>query len=40
MGDFNAHAALCYSSTDDGEAATRGANIVDALDNTILVVIN
>ena len=40
MGDFNAHGALWYSSTDDGAAATRGVDIVEALDDTTLVVIN
>ena len=40
MGDFNAHDALWYSSTDDAAAANRGANIVEALDITTLMVIN
>ena len=40
MGDFNARDALWYSSIDDAAAATRGADIVEALDNTTLVVIN
>ena len=40
MGDFNAHDALWYSSTDDAAAANRGADIVEALDNPTLMVIN
>ena len=39
-GDFKAHDALRYSSLNDGAAATRGADIVEALANTALVVIN
>ena len=40
MGDFNAHDDTWYSSTQDEGAANRGANIVDALDNSQLMTIN
>ena len=40
MGDFNAHDHSWYSSTLDERAAARGADIVNTLDGTALVVIN
>ena len=40
MGDFNAHDAAWFSSTQDEGAANRGENIVAALDNTQLMTIN
>ena len=40
MGDFNAHDALWYSSTADEAAANRGASVVEALENSELMVIN
>ena len=40
LGDFDAIDALWYSSTLDGAATNRGANIVETLYNTTLVVIN
>ena len=40
MGDFNAHDALWYSSTADEAAANRGTSIVEALENSELMVIN